>query len=216
MDKLVETASEGKYKIMDSSINKTKVTNFFNCICEEYDAHNYQDKEVLRSILTYANAENKDVLDIACGAGVLFDMYQELHVKSLTALDISEKMIERCQNKYPNYDVSYHCGDVEQMEFTTMFDSAVLFNAFPHIANPQILVENVWKSLRDNGRFTIAHGSNREAIDNCHSNLPKELSRRLWKNNQIEHLLEPYFQIDTSIDNERMIVISGRKKNIDG
>lgn len=201
---------------MDSIINKEKVVDFFNSICEEYDAHNYQDKEVLRSILTYANVGNKDVLDIACGAGVLFDMYHEFHVKSLTALDISEKMIEKCQNKFPHDDITYYCIDAEYMEFSEQFDSAVLFNAFPHIVRPQILIENVWKSLRDNGRFTIAHGSNREAIDNCHSNLPKELSRRLWKNNQIEHLLEPYFQIDTSIDNERMIVISGRKKNIDG
>lgn len=198
---------------MDSIINKEKVVDFFNSICEEYDAHNYQDKEVLRSILTYANVEDKDVLDIACGPGVLFDMYQELHVKSLTAIDISEKMIERCQNKYQNYDVSYHCGDVEQMEFTDKFDSAILFNAFPHIANPQIFVKKVWVSLRDNGKLTIAHGSCREVIDNCHSNLPKELSRKLWYNSQIETLLEPYFQIDTSIDNEKMIVISGRKKN---
>lgn len=197
---------------METVINKFAVIDFFNRICDEYDRNNHQNNDTLHKILEYADIKHKDVLDIACGPGVLFDMYHSFPIKSLTAIDISENMIKKCKSKFPNYPISYHCMDAEEMEFSDSFDSVVLFNAFPHIAHPEILVQRIHVALRNNGSFTIAHGSSRECIDHCHSKLPHNLSNKLWDTHKIEDLLFPYFKIETSIDNNQMIVITGRKR----
>lgn len=197
---------------MDTIINKSNVINFFNTICDDYDRNNHQNTETLHKIMQYANVEQKDVLDIACGPGVLFDTYHTFNVNSLTAIDISENMIKKCKSKFPNYSITYHCMDAEEMTFSDSFDSIVLFNAFPHIANPEVLIQKVYNALRNNGTFTIAHGSSRECIDHCHSNLPDHLSKKLWDNKKIEELFFPYFEVHTSVDNEKMIVVSGKKR----
>lgn len=197
---------------MNTQIDKAKIVNFFNTICDKYDLNNHQNSETLRTILEYADVEKKDVLDIACGPGVLFETYHGLNINSLTAIDISEKMIEKCQSKFPNYDIKYHCMDVEEMVFENQFDSAVIFNAFPHIVNPEELVKKVSLALRDNGTFTIAHGSSRKDIDACHENIPSYLSRKLWSLDRIVALMSSYFEVETAIDNDHMIVITGRKK----
>ena len=197
---------------MHTDIDKSVVISFFNSICDEYDLHNLQNINTLRTILNYADVSNKDVLDLACGPGVLFDMYHAVNIKSLTAVDISEKMIEKCKSKFPNYSIKYHCMDAEEMNFDKSFDSVVLFNAFPHIAHPEILVKKVHAALRKNGTFTIAHGSSRDTIDLCHSKLPASLSRKLWDLPKLTDLLSSHFDIEIAIDNNQMIVVTGRKK----
>ena len=197
---------------MNRAIDKSVVINFFNSICDEYDSHNHQNVETIHTILSYADVTNKDVLDIACGPGVLFDMYHNMNIKSLAAIDISEKMIEKCKSKFPNYCINYYCMDAEEMSFENTYDSIVLFNAFPHIAHPEVLVQKVYTALRNNGTFTIAHGSSREIIDNCHSKLPDNLSRKLWELSKFTDLLSTHFDIETAIDNNQMIIIVGRKK----
>ena len=121
-------------------------------------------------------------------------------------------MIEKCQSKFPHYDITYHCMDVEEMAFDNQFDAAVIFNAFPHIVNPELLVKKVASVLNTNGTFTIAHGSSRKDIDECHEHIPSNLSRKLWSLDALVALMSSCFEVETAIDNEQMIVITGRKK----
>ena len=99
------------------------------------------------------------VLDVACGTGVLIPDYLERNVKKCVAVDLSERMIEVAKRKFGEYDnVEFLCADAEQYDFSELFDSIVIYNAFPHFVNRKLLFENLSKFLKTGARITVAHG----------------------------------------------------------
>lgn len=95
----------------------------------------------------------------------------ERGVSSITGVDISEKMIEIASEKYGNHsEIELIADDVENISLSNMYDCCIVYNAFPHFVDPQLLIECMAENLTKNGRLTIAHGMSREKIDGHHSN----------------------------------------------
>ena len=94
-------------------MNKDSIKEFFDSIAPKWDNEPIADKKILDVILDNAGIrENIDILDVACGTGVLFPYYLHRNVKSITAIDLSPEMVKIAKSKFPQANVI--CGDAEK------------------------------------------------------------------------------------------------------
>ena len=95
-------------------IEKKEVIEFFDRLASDWDAGLIRNEEIINTILDNAGVTaGKDVLDVACGTGVLIPDYLKRKVRSVTGVDISPKMAEIAKEKFPQEQVTILCGDVE-------------------------------------------------------------------------------------------------------
>ena len=111
-------------------IETSEVIEYFDRLAADWDSGIVRNEEVIETIMNNAGvSEGKDILDVACGTGVLIPDYLKRNVLSVTAIDISPNMVARAQNKFSLPNVSIICGDVAKTEFERLIDCIVLYNA---------------------------------------------------------------------------------------
>lgn len=192
-------------------MDKEIIKDFFNDLAPRWDNEPIADKEIIDTILDNAGInENISVLDVACGTGVLFPFYLQRNVKSITAIDLSPQMVKIAKNKFPQADVI--CGDAENITFPHQFDAIMIYNAFPHFPNPKALIENLSKALKTNGKISIAHGMSKKELDDIHMKSAGKVSNILPECEELKKILEPYFNVDIMISNDKMYQVTGIKR----
>lgn len=194
-------------------MDKKDVIEFFDRCAPTWDAGMVKSDEIIGKILDNAEiGEGMNVLDVACGTGVMFPYYLERGAASVTGIDISSAMAGIAAAKYEHEPrVKVICGDVEETEFDGKFDRIVVYNAFPHFPDPGNLIRVLASLLDDGGRLTIAHGMSREAIDSHHNGPAGNVSNGLMPVDELKKLLDPYFDVEAMVSNSRMYQISGVK-----
>jgi len=192
------------------SIDKNDIIQFFNERAPKWDLSLKKNHEVINKILDNCDIkEGSKVLDVACGTGVLFDFYKERKAE-VTGIDISDKMIEVAKKNYP--DANLLVADGEAYQSPELLDAVVIYNAFPHFSNPEILIENLMGQLKKNGRFTIAHGLSRERINSIHHDGAIHVSNGLMEIDELQKLVSPYADVIVMISDDQMYQIVGVKK----
>ena len=196
-------------------MEKKDVIAFFDRCAPTWDAEMIKSDVIMEKILDNAEVgEGMDVLDVACGTGVMFDYYLKRKVASVTGIDISPEMAKIAAGKYADVPgVQVICGDVEETAFDRKFDRIVVYNAFPHFPKPKRLIKALAGLLKEDGRLTIAHGQSREAIDNHHSGSASKVSNGLMSADSLKKLFDPHFEVEVMISNRRMYQVSGVKKD---
>ena len=136
-------------------MNKADVIAFFDRCAPEWDADMIRNEPVIQTILDNADVcAGIDVLDVACGTGVLILDYLKRSVRSVTGIDISPEMIRIAKKKFPQESVKLICGDVESVQLNRQFDCVMVYNAFPHFPNPKGLIDHfgrartVWRQTQ--------------------------------------------------------------------
>jgi len=196
-------------------IDKNDVINFFDRCAPSWDAEMVRSDRLIGMILDNAGvAAGKDVLDVACGTGVLFPDYLERGVKSVTAVDISPRMAEIAASKADGSIIHVFCADVEEFDPQKQFDCIVVYNSFPHFADPAGLIEKLASLTAPGGKLTIAHGMSRERIDRHHSGHASHVSNGLMSAEDLAALFEPFFDVDTVISNDEMYQVAGSRKDL--
>ena len=192
-------------------MNKDSIKEFFDSIAPKWDNEPIADKKILDTILDNGGIrENIDILDVACGTGVLFPYYLERNVKSITAIDLSPEMVKIAKSKFPQANVI--CGDAENIIFDKQFDAIMIYNAFPHFPEPEKVIESLSKALKTGGRFTIAHGLSKKELDEIHQKSAGAVSNVLPECDDLAKMLSPYFNVDIMISDDKMYQISGTKR----
>ena len=196
-------------------MEKKDVIEFFDRCAPSWDAGMIKSDVIIGKILDNAEVgPDMDVLDVACGTGVMFDYYLERNVASVIGIDISPEMAKIADAKYADNDkVQVICGDVEEQNFDKKFDRIVVYNAFPHFPKPKRLIKILAGLLKDGGRLTIAHGMSREAIDGHHKGSASKVSNGLMAADSLKKLFDPYFDVEIMISNSRMYQVSGVKRD---
>jgi demethylmenaquinone methyltransferase/2-methoxy-6-polyprenyl-1,4-benzoquinol methylase len=191
-------------------MNLQDIINFFDSRAKNWDTVNTQNQQVIDKILDLSDIKDGvSVLDVACGTGVLFPDYQKRNAK-VTGIDISPQMVKIAKEKYPQYEVI--CENALSFNTQKQFDRIMIFNAYPHFENPEKLIENLMKSLKIGGRFSIAHGASREEIQKCHSGDAQSISLDLPEAEEVASLLSKYLKVDIIISDSQMYMISGIKE----
>lgn len=194
-------------------MDKRNVIEFFDRLAPCWDDDQVIKDRIIERILDNAHiGANDEVLDVACGTGVLFPYYMKRDVASVTGVDISPEMTRIALRKFAGEPrISVLCGDAEEMPLERRFDQIMVYNAFPHFADPERLIGHLAALAKPGGRLTIAHGASREAIDAHHSGSARRVSNGLMPAEQLKELFTPYFNVDVLVSDEEMYQVSGTK-----
>ena len=197
-------------------MNKQDVIEFFDRCAPAWDAEMIKSDEIIGKILDNAEVEaGMDVLDVACGTGVMFDYYLQRNVASVTGIDISPEMAKIAAAKFADTEnVQVICGDVEEYSFDKKFDRIVVYNAFPHFPYPKRLIKILAKLLKADGRLTVAHGMSREAIDGHHSGAASKVSNGLIAAESLKRIFDAHFDVEVVISNRHMYQVSGVRRDV--
>ena len=88
----------------------------------------------------------------------------------------------------------------------------IVYNAFPHFINPRKLIENLAKATKHGGRLTVAHGMSKEELDKFHMENAGKISNLLPEKEDVAFMLSEYFDVDVTVSDETMFMVSGIKK----
>ena len=197
-------------------MEKTDVIAFFDRCAPFWDAEMIKSDAKIGRILDNAEVgEGMDILDVACGTGVMFDYYLNRSVASVTGIDISPEMAKIARQKYEaEPKIQVICGDVEEYPFDRKFDRIVVYNAFPHFPYPKRLIKILAGLLKPEGRLTVAHGMSREAIDNHHNGPASKVSNGLMTAESLKRIFDAHFDVEVVISNRFMYQVSGVKRDV--
>ena len=197
-------------------MEKKDIIEFFDRCAPTWDAEMIKSDAIIGRILDNAEVgSDMDILDVACGTGVMFDYYLRRGVASVTSIDIAPEMAKIAREKYAHEDrVQVICGDVEEYAFDRKFDRIVVYNAFPHFPHPKRLIKLLAGLLKENGRLTVAHGMSREAIDNHHSGAASKVSNGLMSVESLKRIFDSHFEVEVTVSNRHMYQVSGVKRDV--
>ena len=197
-------------------MDKQSVIEFFDKCAPTWDAEMIKSDAIINRILDNAEVgEGMDVLDVACGTGVMFDYYLGRNVASVTGIDISPEMVKIATEKFAKESkVQVICGDVEEFSFDRKFDRIVVYNAFPHFPHPKRLIKILSELLKEDGRLTVAHGASRETIDGHHSGAASKVSNGLMSAESLKRIFDARFNVEVMISNRHMYQVSGVKRDV--
>ncbi len=192
-------------------IEQKDVIAFFDRLAPGWDAMQSPDSGVIKAILDNAGiAEGKDVLDVACGTGIMIPYYLERKVASVTAVDISPCMAEIARAKFPRPDVTVLCGDAGALPADRKYGCIVVFNAFPHFPDPERLLAHLSLLLRPGGVLTVAHGASRETIDAHHRGQARHVSVGLMPAEDLAALFRKTLTVTAVLSDDTMYQVAGR------
>ncbi len=191
-------------------MNKQDVIAFFDRLAPQWDADMIRHDDIIGKILDMGQVRGGcDVLDVACGTGVLFPDYLQRGVASLTAVDISPEMVKIARSKFPQVEV--FCGDVQDVDFGRQFDCIMVYNAFPHFPEPEKLIERLSALLKSGGTLTVAHGMSRAEIDHHHEGAASKVSVGLMHEEELAKIFAKHLTVTDIISDARMYAVCGKK-----
>ena len=191
-------------------MDKGEIAAFFDRLAPSWDEYSRPEEAVLEKILDLARlSPGDDVLDVACGIGVMFPHYLARGAASVTGIDLSREMVRRAEALYAHEPrVRVVWGDAETADLGRTFDAAVIHNALPHFPDPRGLIAALSRWVRPGGRLTVAHSAGREVINACHHGA-EHVSRGLMPARELAELFAPWFTVETLADDETMYLVTG-------
>ena len=193
-------------------MEKRDVIAFFDRLAPQWDADMIRSDAIIQRILDNAGiGKDMDVLDVACGTGVLIPDYLSRDVKTVTAIDISPEMAKIAGEKFPLQQVRVLCGDVENYPFDRAFDRIMVYNAFPHFPQPENLINVLSGLLKPGGTLTVAHGMSRAHIDQHHQGTASKVSIGLMHEDALAAIFEKHLRVTVKISDESMYQVTGIK-----
>ena len=192
-------------------MEKKEIAEFFDRCAPWWDDDMIRNEIIITTILDNAGIKGgMDVLDVACGTGVLFPDYLKRGVESLTGIDISPEMAKIAAAKFP--EVRVICGDVEETTFDKQFDAVMVYNAFPHFPEPAKLIETLAGVVKPGGRLSVAHSMSRAQLQQHHQGRASKVSIDLIHEKELAALFAPFFDVDVIISNDRMYQVAGTRR----
>lgn len=192
-------------------MEKKDIVEFFDRCAPGWDDDMIRNEVIITTILDNGGIKGgMDVLDVACGTGVLFPDYLKRGVASVTGIDISPEMAKIAAAKFP--EVTVVCGDVEQTDFDRKFDAIMVYNAFPHFPDPAGLIKVLAGLVKPGGRLSVAHGMSRDRLLQHHAGRASKVSIDLLHEKELASLFAPYFDVDVVISNDRMYQVAGTRR----
>ena len=172
------------------------------------------ESRVQGAVLSLVDLKPGDtVLDLGCGTGVMIPFYLAAQAGKIVAVDVSEKMVERAREKFGNEpSVELRASDALSLDEGERFDAAVIYNAYPHFPDKLALVEKVYHMLKPSGRFVVAHGSGKDAINRHHEAVAAGVSCGLRAAGEESVLWADKFEIEALVDTPGFYAFSGVRR----
>jgi malonyl-CoA O-methyltransferase len=115
----------------------------------------FAEERVLASLLDRSLIEGRDVLDAGCGTGRHLKRLQECHPRSVSATDLSPKMLERAREKISH--ATFHVGPIEHLPFQdASFDVILCTLVLGHVPHLPTAIAEMSRVLRPGGSIVIS------------------------------------------------------------
>ena len=191
-------------------MNKKEIAAYFDRQAPDWDRRMVTDDGKIGFILDTAGVrEHTTVLDVACGTGVLFPYYLARNASRVIGVDISIEMARIAAAKLHDPRVEVICGDIESIPARILCDCCVVYNAFPHFADPARLIGCLAHWVKPGGRLTVAHGMGLDALHRHHAGRAEHVSREMLIPQELTALFAPWFEVDTALADDEKYVVSG-------
>ena len=191
-----------------------EIREFFDSLAEGWDKGNQPLGEVtLRLLKQLGIKEGDEVLDLACGRGVITGALHELSKADVLGVDLSPKMIEGAKEDYKGKKgIEFRCLDFLNEDLGRKFDYVVCYNAYPHFLDASEFARRVASVLKEGGRFAILHSFGMEGLNAHHKHTADTVSRMLKNPSEESESFEPYFEILVAESGDDHYAILGRLK----
>lgn len=193
-------------------IRESDVISYFDQKAADWDSRMVRNEAVIASILGHADIHpGMDILDVACGTGILIPDYLKRRASSITGIDISPNMIAEAEKKFRQPEVTLICTPAETYEPEKKFDAIMVYNALPHFRDPQALIAHLSDLLKPDGTLTVAHGLSRKRINEHHAGMNTSLSEDLMSIEELSELFSEFLEVIYTNSDEQSYQATGRK-----
>ncbi len=209
---------------MDIKFNAEKNRDFFNMKINEYDDTHAQFMETKKELDKNLPRGTKRILDLGVGTGLeLIEIFKNHPDVEVTAIDISEKMLERLRERDFARQLTIVQGDFFEVDFGSGYDVVISTSALHHFLKEDklVLYKKIRDALKDGGEFinsdkiVLTDKDEEDAIDyyNKYINEKPHIDTPLSINHEIEILEQAGFKDITvsPVDKDNYRLIKARK-----
>jgi 2-polyprenyl-3-methyl-5-hydroxy-6-metoxy-1,4-benzoquinol methylase len=107
------------------------------------------------------NSVGDSLLDIACGDGMLTEMFAS-HFNTIVGVDASSKHLDEARKRVPT--ATFYEALIEEFECEEKFDSIFMLELLEHLQDPVAVLKKVSSFLKPEGRI-IVHVPNCDAVN---------------------------------------------------
>ena len=193
---------------------REQMKQFFDSLAPHWDEEEVIPEARRDGLLQQLGIQKgENVLDIACGTGVITGSLYKLTDTPVIGIDLSDEMILRAKKKYEGVkDISLIEGDFLTYPFEdSSFDFAVIYNAYPHFLEPKKLSIALARVLKKGGHFAVLHSLGRDQLSICHKHTGS-LSRVLQEPKEESKYFMDFFRIQKAEEGKVFYFILGEKK----
>jgi demethylmenaquinone methyltransferase/2-methoxy-6-polyprenyl-1,4-benzoquinol methylase len=184
--------------------------DYFDKAAETWDQrfHTHKLSKFLEKLVPQFGMEaGQKVLDVGTGTGILIPyLTKEVGLDgSVTAIDFSEKMAQKCKAKHSHLrNFTVKVGNIQEATFPPEhFDAVVCFGVFPHLRNKEKALQNINRILKTGGKLIIAHALSSEELKAHHNSASSAVMHDvLPEKAEIKKLLEQTGFTEISIKDE--------------
>lgn len=194
-------------------MEKSKETKeFFDARASSWDERSKSNLNNLKEmILSSGLKENEEVLDVACGTGIITGILSSITKTKVIGLDLSSEMIKIATYKYKdNSNIEFINEDFLSFK-DSLKDAIYIFNAYPHFQDILALKEAIFRNLKQGGRFVIFSDLSLERLKIHHKNC-MHVSREIKSLKDDFSFYEDKFNIIKNEDDEYHYLVIGIKK----
>ena len=186
-------------------INKL-MKEFFNKNVNSFMYSKKRLLEIENFLKDFSLVDYNNVLDVACGAGII-SSYLAKNNNNVVGIDLSSKMIENAKIIHNESNLIFLNEDLYEFNYKDKFDLIVIFNAYPHFLDTNLLIKSLKRLLNKNGRVVILHDNNKEFLNDKHSEVAKTISKMIKEVNEESKLFINDFYINRTIDSDHSYLI---------
>jgi 2-polyprenyl-3-methyl-5-hydroxy-6-metoxy-1,4-benzoquinol methylase len=139
-------------------------------------------------------AENKKVLDIACGSGYgSYLIAKEGKAKEVIAVDLNSDSIRYGNHRFGLPNIKRFVADAQEFIQNETFDMIVSFETIEHLPKYEQFLQNMSKTLTKDGRFFVSTPIVKSTTTTCKN--PYHVIE--WSFADFHLLIEKYFKIES-------------------
>lgn len=168
-----ESAESIKARIVEHYIKEADVYDFLRYEDPTRPMNLRVRRKVEETLSKYLVGQT--VFELACGTG-----YWGKYIKRLGCQYVGVDITPAFKEKAANYGLDIIIGDVEDISsYPTSVDNIVCVKAFTMFPNPQVVLENVYRTLRPGGRLLVFYNNKFNILGSIHFLFTERKRKRL-------------------------------------